>query len=135
MPDRELQDFASHRLKALKISDTSKAAKNVQRGPTTTYVDSLLFVDKVQWRLPSPYYNQFLSALKRFSTQSATVDETAEEIRRILQEANEPKLLDKFMERFLPDMKDLLKSEEDVLKVLSWTNLDQGVWEGTGKGN
>ncbi|KAL8868339.1 MAG: hypothetical protein Q9174_005059 [Haloplaca sp. 1 TL-2023] len=124
---KEVQEFASHALKALTIADKPRPAPLPH---TTTYVDSLIFVHKVQWALSDEHYSEFVSAFEKFGMKAADADETVNEVRRVLSEAKEMKLLDMFMERFLPNMEALLKSEADVLKALTWTELDKGKWEG-----
>ena len=126
-PKEEFEDFVSHALRPLTIADKPRPAS---APPTTTYVDSLLFVHKVQWALGDSHYNAFVAAFQKFGMKAADADGTATEIRHILVEANEMKLLNIFIERFLPNMEALLKSEEDVLKALTWTNLDKEKWEG-----
>ncbi|KAL8955170.1 MAG: hypothetical protein Q9183_006760 [Haloplaca sp. 2 TL-2023] len=123
----EIQDFASHGLKDLTIADKPRPAP---AAPTTTYVDSLLFVHKVQWALNDSNYNAFVAALQKFGAKAADADETAVKIGQILLDAKEMKLLNMFFERFRPQMEALLKSEEDVLKALTWMDLDKEKWEG-----
>lgn len=116
--EQELQDFLTHRLKAIKSKDVSSTRPPRTIGLRPTYDQAKAFSQKLLQRLPATFCSQFFDVVEQTISEKSTADKPHVAIANMFAEANELGLWQEYLDLFMPHWKGEQKIEESEMEIL-----------------